>query len=90
MTVNVENAGRWGKETNRRVITRALELLGTGQAEALIVSKLDRLSRTRADFVRLLETASKQGWRVVAIDLGIDTTTSTGELVANTMAVASR
>lgn len=55
-----------------------------------MVSKLDRLSRSLADFARLLETASKQGWGVVAIDLGIDTTTPTGELVANIMAAVSR
>ena len=86
----VEDAGRSGKDINRPGITRALELLRAGQAEALVVSKLDRLSRSLADFARLLETASKQGWGVVAIDLGIDTTTPTGELVANIMAAVSR
>ena len=68
----------------------AFELLRAGQAEALVVSKLDRLSRSLADFARLLELASKQGWGVVAIDLGIDTTTPTGELVASIMASVSQ
>jgi DNA invertase Pin-like site-specific DNA recombinase len=54
------------------------------------VSELDRLSRSLADFAWLLKTAGKQGWGVVAIDLDIDTTTPTGELVANIMAAVSR
>lgn len=86
----IEDAGRSGKDINRPGITRALDMLRQGQADALVVSKLDRLSRSLADFARLLETASKQGWGVVAIDLGIDTTTPTGELVANIMAAVSR
>lgn len=86
----VEDAGRSGKDINRPGISRALDLLRQGQAEALVVSKLDRLSRSLADFARLLELASKQGWGVVAIDLGIDTTTPTGELVASIMASVSQ
>ena len=86
----VEDAGRSGKDINRPGITRALDLLRQGRAEALVVSKLDRLSRSLADFARLIETASRQGWGVVAIDLGIDTTTPTGELVASIMASVSQ
>lgn len=86
----VEDAGRSGKDINRPGITRALDLLRNKQADALVVSKLDRLSRSLADFARLMETASKQGWGVVAIDLGIDTTTPTGQLVVNIMASVSQ
>ncbi|WP_440709739.1 recombinase family protein [Herbiconiux sp. YIM B11900] len=86
----IEDAGRSGKDINRPGISRALAILKSREAAALVVSKLDRLSRSLADFARLLETASKQGWGVVAIDLGIDTTTPTGELVANIMASVSR
>lgn len=86
----IEDAGRSGKDINRPGITHALDMLRLGQADALVVSKLDRLSRSLADFARLLETANKQSWGVVAIDLGIDTTTPTGELLANIMAAVSR
>lgn len=86
----VEDAGRSGKDIDRPGITYALGQLKNGTADALVVSKLDRLSRSLADFAHMLETANKQGWGVVAIDLGIDTTTPTGELVANIMAAVSR
>lgn len=86
----VEDAGRSGKDINRPEITYALDLLRSRKADALVVSKLDRLSRSLADFARLLETAGKQGWGVIALDLGVDTTTSTGQFVASIMAAVSQ
>ena len=56
-------------------------------AEALIVAKLDRLSRLLADFASLLERAAKGGWALIALDLGVDTTTATGAAMAGVGAV---
>ncbi|MWD30335.1 resolvase, partial [Aquicoccus sp. SCR17] len=67
---------------NRPVLAAALADLKAGRADALAVSKLDRLSRSVADFSAMLETASRQGWAVVSLDLGIDTTTITGAAMA--------
>lgn len=86
----IEDAGRSGKGIDRPGISSALDQLKRGEAEALVVSKLDRLSRSLADFARLLETGSKQAWGVIAIGLGIYTTTPTGDLVANIVASVSR
>src|SRR5207244_1141151 len=60
--------------------------LKAGRADGIVVAKLDRLSRSLQDFVGLIALAKKQKWHVVALDLGIDTSTSTGRLVANIMA----
>lgn len=86
----IEDAGKSGKDIDRPGITAALAMLRTGEAHALVVAKLDRLSRSLADFARLLETASKEGWSVVALDLGIDTSTPTGKLVASVMAAVAQ
>ena len=59
---------------------------GAGQADALVVAKLDRLSRSLVDFAGLMEQARQHGWAFIALDLGVDTTTPAGELVANVMA----
>ena len=50
-----------------------------------MVAKLDRLSRSVVDFAGVLELARARKWALVAIDLGVDTSTPTGELVANVM-----
>jgi DNA invertase Pin-like site-specific DNA recombinase len=65
----------------------ALASLGPG--DVLAVAKLDRLSRSMLDFARLLAAAEAGGWSIVALDLGVDTTTANGRLVAHMlMAVA--
>lgn len=53
--------------------------------DGLLIAKLDRLSRSVTDFARVLELARARRWSLVAIDLGVDTSTPTGELVANVM-----
>lgn len=58
-------------------------LAGMGEGDVLVVAKLDRLSRSVHDFAGLLTRATGRGWSVVALDLGIDTTTPTGELIAH-------
>lgn len=78
--------GRSGKNMKRPALTEALAMLDRGEADALVVAKLDRLSRSVPDFGRLMERAKRKGWAIVALDLGVDTSTPAGELVANVMA----
>lgn len=53
--------------------------------DGIVVAKLDRLSRSVHDFSGILKLAAARKWAVVAIDLGVDTSTPTGKLVANVM-----
>jgi len=68
-------------------LARALADVDTGGAGALVVAKLDRLSRSLLDFSGLMERSRKKGWALVALDLGVDTTTPSGEMMANVLAV---
>ena len=82
-----EDAGASAKTTARRpALAKALDAVEKGAAEALVVAKLDRLSRSMTDFTRLMERSWKKGWALVAIDLGVDTTTPAGEMIANSVA----
>lgn len=82
--------GRSGRNIDRPGIAEALRLLQAGEAEALVVSKLDRLSRSLPDFARMLEVSGAQGWSIVALDLNLDTSTPTGKLVASIMAAVAQ
>lgn len=84
-----EDAGQSGKSLKRPGITETLRLLKRREASALVVAKLDRLSRSVQDFAGLLALAGKQGWAVVALDLGVDTTTPSGRLVAHVLAAVA-
>jgi DNA invertase Pin-like site-specific DNA recombinase len=82
----IEDVGVSGRDLNRPGIRAALETLERGEASALVVAKLDRLSRSMLDFAGIMELAQKQGWALVALDVSVDTTTPAGEAMANVMA----
>jgi DNA invertase Pin-like site-specific DNA recombinase len=75
---------------NRPVLGEVLAALRRGDADAVVVSKLDRLSRSVVDAGRLLEEARRGGFNIVALDLGLDLSTPTGELVANVLAAVAQ
>lgn len=73
-----------GKSTRRRPEFAAmLGALSRGDADVLIVAKLDRLSRSLVDFAHLMATAQEEKWSVVALDIGVDTSSINGELIAH-------
>ena len=84
----IEDAGYSAKSLDRPGIQRALVMLEARQpmAQALVVAKLDRLSRSLLDFAGIMDRSRRRGWAVAALDLGVDTTTPGGEMVANVMA----
>lgn len=82
----VEDAGFSAKSLDRPGIRAALAELEAGRADAIMVAKLDRLSRSMLDFSGLLDRAARQGWSIIALDLGVDTATPAGEMMANVLA----
>jgi DNA invertase Pin-like site-specific DNA recombinase len=52
----------------------------------LVVTKLDRLTRSVRDFASILERSRRHGWELVVLDIGVDTSTPSGELVATMLA----
>ena len=78
-----------GKNTAREGFQRALGMLARGEAEALAAAKLDRLSRSVLDFASLMERSRDEGWSVIALDLGVDTSTATGRFMASIIAAVA-
>lgn len=78
------DAGTSGKSMRGRpALAEALAAVTTGAADVLLVIKLDRLSRKLSDSVAIMERAQAEGWNLVALDLGIDLSTASGELTAH-------
>lgn len=85
-----EDAGRSGaKMTNRPGLQAALEAVRAGRCGGLVVAKIDRLGRSY-ETMMLVGQAAREGWRLVALDVGLDTTTAEGELVAGALTMAAR
>lgn len=84
---HLTDAGASGKSlTGRPALAQALQHVTSGTADALVVAKLDRLSRSLLDFAGVMARAHREGWALVALDVDVDTTTPSGRLVANVMA----
>lgn len=76
-----------GKSLNgRHGLQEALGAIERGEADGLVVAKLDRLSRSLLDFASLMERARRKGWNLVALDLGVDTSSPAGEAMASVLA----
>lgn len=86
--VNIyEDAGSSGSTRNGRPgLEQALAAVESVDAAAVIVSKLDRLSRSTKDFADLMDRSQRKGWNLVALDVGVDTTTPQGEFFATVLA----
>lgn len=73
----------------RPELAEALRILAAGEADALVVAKLDRATRSVADLCYLLDLSEQQDWHFVALDLGIDTSTPMGRAMAQMAGVFS-
>lgn len=80
-----EDTGASSATLERAGLQAALERLDRGEADVLVVSKLDRLSRSLAQGIAVMDRAKRRGWSLVALDFGLDTTTPAGEMVAGIM-----
>jgi DNA invertase Pin-like site-specific DNA recombinase len=79
-----------GRSTNGRPhLEQALKDLADRKADALIVTKLDRLSRSVVDFGSLLKISTRHEWPLVILDQGIDTSTAAGKMLAKMLITIS-
>lgn len=84
--VILREEGRSGKNiSGRPVLTKALSELDEGKAQALYVTRLDRLARSTRDFLSIVDRSHKNGWRLSMLDLGLDTATYQGRFVVTVM-----
>lgn len=81
----IEDEGYSAKSLNRPGIRKALAMLANGEVDGLAVARLDRLSRSVLDFANTVALSNKQGWSLALLDLGVDTATPNGKLVAGLM-----
>lgn len=81
------DAGVSAKTLDRPGLQNALSLLKHGQAEALLVVKLDRLTRSVKDLGSLVERYFASGkWALLSVGEQIDTRSAAGRLVLNVLA----
>jgi DNA invertase Pin-like site-specific DNA recombinase len=75
-----------GPDLERPGLKHALALLGSGEAGCLVVTGLDRLSRSAANLGTVIDWLEEVGARLVVIDLDLDTHTEQGRVAARALA----
>jgi DNA invertase Pin-like site-specific DNA recombinase len=69
----------------RPALQRLLEHIGQGLVEVVVVYKVDRLTRSLADFARIVELFDTHQVSFVAVTQQFNTTTSMGRLTLNVL-----
>ena len=81
------DAGLSAKTLERPALQRSLTMLRTGHADAILVVKLDRLTRSVRDLGELVEGYFASGkWALMSVGEQIDTRSAAGRLVLNVLA----
>lgn len=74
-----------GATLARPALQRLLADVAAKKVDVVVVYKVDRLSRSLADFARVIEKFDKQGVAFVSVTQPFNTTTSMGRLVLNVL-----
>ena len=77
-----------GHPAGRPGLERALERLESGEVSCLVVCGLEDLSRRVDELASVIDRLERAGARLVALDVGLDTASSTGRLALERRPVA--
>src|SRR5580698_5205389 len=86
----IVESGESAKSLNRPGMAKLLALVDAGKVKAVIVAKLDRLTRSVKDLCELLERFERKGVALVSVAESLDTGSAAGRLVLNIMAAVSQ
>ena len=80
-----EDGGFSGGNTDRPALRRLLDDVRAGKVDVIVVYKVDRLTRSLADFAKLVELFDQHGVSFVSVTQQFNTTTSMGRLTLNVL-----
>src|SRR5689334_19980255 len=80
-----DDGGFSGGNTDRPALQRLLEDVRTGKVDVIVVYKVDRLTRSLADFAKLVELFDSHEVSFVSVTQQFNTTTSMGRLTLNVL-----
>jgi site-specific DNA recombinase len=86
----IRDEGYSAKHLKRPGLEELLALVTSRQVEAVIVYKLDRLTRSVADLDKLIKLFERHHVALVSLQESLDATTATGRLMMNLLASVSQ
>jgi DNA invertase Pin-like site-specific DNA recombinase len=86
----VTDAGISAKNFNRPGIQSILTMIRKKEVQAVIVAKLDRLTRNVRDLADIVELCNKTDTALISVNEHIDTGTAAGRMILNMLGVISQ
>lgn len=80
-----DDGGFSGGTMDRPALKQLLADVATGKVEVIVVYKVDRLTRSLADFAKIVETLDRRGVSFVSVTQQFNTTSSMGRLTLNVL-----
>jgi DNA invertase Pin-like site-specific DNA recombinase len=80
-----DDGGFSGGNMNRPGLTQLMAEVQAGRIQVIVVYKVDRLTRSLADFAKIVEVLDAQGASFVSVTQSFNTTTSMGRLTLNVL-----
>ncbi|MGB3806980.1 MAG: recombinase family protein [Erythrobacter sp.] len=85
-----DDGGQPGGDLDRPALTALMGSIEDGQVDAIVVYKIDRLTRSLADFVRLMDLFEARNITLVSVSQAFDTSDSMGRMVLNILLTFSQ
>jgi DNA invertase Pin-like site-specific DNA recombinase len=85
LPIPYDDGGFSGGTLERPALTRLLGDIGDGKVDAVVVYKIDRLTRSLFDFAKIVEAFDAKGLSFVSVTQQFNTSTSMGRLTLNVL-----
>jgi site-specific DNA recombinase len=85
LSTRYDDGGYSGGTLDRPALHRLFSDVESGEIDAIVFYKIDRLTRSLADFVRLMESMKRFGISFVSVTQSFDTSDSMGRMVLNVL-----
>lgn len=82
----IVDAGESAKSLSRKGVQEVIESLKNNEAEGVLITKLDRLVRSRKDFFELMDKYFYKDFSLLTVSGQIETKSANGRLTVNMMA----
>jgi len=85
LATRYDDGGFSGATMDRPALQRLLSDIAAGRVDTIVVYKIDRLTRSLADFAKIVEILDARGASFVSVTQQFNTTTSMGRLTLNVL-----
>lgn len=87
---NYDDGGHSGSGLERPALARLMHEIEAGEIDTVVVYKIDRLTRSLLDFVRLIELFDRRAIALVSVSQAFDTSDSMGRMILNVLLTFSQ